>query len=213
MDKNTERNVSPEITRRQFTIGACGTAALFGIGGLGFAFPGTTPCRPPGGQDEIGLLAACIHCDKCQEACPTHAISMAGINMGLSKSRTPIMNFKRGYCDFCEESNGGIPKCVQVCPTHALTLPQGANAQNTLIGVAKVTNDWCLSFRNMTCRECFEACPFEAIEIDEYSRPTIISDKCNGCGICEFVCISMISGSLALGATDRAITIKPIDRA
>ena len=36
-------------------------------------------------------------------------------------------------------------------------------------------------------------------------------EKCNGCGACENVCESMTAGSIAPGATDRAIVVVPLD--
>ena len=42
------------------------------------------------------------------------------------------------------------------------------------------------------------------IEIDQ--------EKCNGCGACESVCVSLQNGSISEGATSRAITIKPLDQ-
>ena len=37
----------------------------------------------------------------------------------------------------------------------------------------------------------------------------IDEEKCNGCGACEHACISLSSGSLATGATDRAVVVVP----
>ena len=36
-------------------------------------------------------------------------------------------------------------------------------------------------------------------------------DKCNGCGACESVCVSLQNGSISEGATARAIVVHPLD--
>ena len=41
------------------------------------------------------------------------------------------------------------------------------------------------------------------VEIDEA--------KCNGCGACESVCVSLQNGSISEGATARAIVVHPLD--
>ena len=51
---------------------------------------------------------------------------------------------------------------------------------------------------------CYDACPYEAMELDENNRPVVIEDKCNGCGACESVCVSLQNGSISEGATARA---------
>ena len=38
----------------------------------------------------------------------------------------------------------------------------------------------------------------------------MIDDKCNGCGACESVCVSMQNGSITAGANRRAIIVEPV---
>ncbi|MFR5828539.1 MAG: 4Fe-4S binding protein [Adlercreutzia equolifaciens] len=54
-----------------------------------------------------------------------------------------------------------------------------------------------------------DACPYEAIELDENMRPVVIPDHCNGCGACQSVCVSQKEGSYTTGATSRAIIVVP----
>ena len=35
--------------------------------------------------------------------------------------------------------------------------------------------------------------------------------KCNGCGACESVCVSLQNGSISAGATERAIVVRPLE--
>ena len=44
---------------------------------------------------------------------------------GILNMRTPSMDFKAGWCDFCTTEPDG-PQCLKVCPTQAIVLPTGA---------------------------------------------------------------------------------------
>lgn len=202
-----------DVSRRTFCIGAASTAVLFGLGALRFVEHNEL-CRPPGGQDESHLLSACIRCQKCYEACPRKVIVPAHLEDGFMGTRTPTLNFNNDFCDYCAEEYNGIPQCVEVCPTEALKLPEGATAENVIIGLAVINERECLAFRNTGCRFCYDACPYEAIRLEGGEKnplPYVIADKCNGCGACESVCVSLQSGSIASGATQRAIVIKPLE--
>jgi ferredoxin-type protein NapG len=208
------------ISRRALCVGAGGAAVLLGMGSLK-AFASESLCRPPGGQDEDRLMAACLRCERCREVCPNGVIAPAKIEDGILNVRTPTMDFKLGWCDFCSAANDARPLCAQVCPTAALSLPDGAKAESVIIGRAVINHDWCLGWLLKGCQRCYEVCPYEAIEIEylegfgsynisDYKRPHVIADRCNGCGICELECPSMQNSSLVQGATDRAITIEPL---
>ena len=199
------------MTRRELCGGVAAAAAVVALGGGLKVLPSTPVVRPPGGQDEGALVSKCIRCQKCYEACPHHVIVPSHLEDGLLQMRTPTVDFSSSWCDFCAESNDGRPLCVECCPTGALSLPETAEAETTIIGVAEITADWCLAYRLIGCKFCYDACPYEAIELDGEGRPSVIADRCNGCGACESVCVSLSSGSISAGATDRAIVIKPID--
>lgn len=198
----------PVITRRNLCVGLGGTAALAALGGLRLTGPEKL-VRPPGGQDEERLISACIRCEKCYEVCPHGVIAPAHIEDGVVNMRTPVMNFDAAWCDWCAEANGGVPLCVECCPTEALALPAGAVEETTVLGVAVIKEDWCLAYRLTGCRFCYDACEFEAIELDSESRPSVVADRCNGCGACESVCVSLRNGSISSGATSRAIIVVP----
>lgn len=198
------------ITRRSFVLGAGGITVLAGLGCLRFT-PAQALVRPPGGQDEESLIANCVRCEKCVEVCPRDAIKLAHIEDGVLSMRTPQMDFYRNYCDFCVEENDGVPLCVAACATGALSLPS-KRANGVVIGKANLKLDWCLAYHDTGCHVCYDACPYEAIELDELHRPYVVADKCNGCGACEAVCVSLTnaSRSLASDATTRAIVIEPV---
>ena len=198
------------MSRRSFALGCGGVAALFALGGLKVA-PATALVRPPGGQDEEHLIGSCIRCERCVEACPQGALRPAHLEDGILGVRTPTGNFDKGWCDFCESANGGDPLCAKACPTEALRLAPGANAQTAVIGKAYIIRDWCLAYRNTGCRFCYEACKdtagYDAIQLDANNRPSVIEDKCVGCGACQSVCVSQKEGSIKEGTTSRAIIV------
>jgi len=138
-------------------------------------------------------------------------VAPAPLEKGLLNTRTPMANFKLGWCDFCQEDYNGEPQCLKVCPTEALKLPPDATPETVIIGKAYIVEDWCLGWQLKGCRICVDECPYEALEVDSYDRAIVIYDKCNGCGLCENVCVSMIHTSLTPHADDRAITIKPVE--
>ena len=173
--------------------------------------------RPPGGQDEARLVSACIRCEKCYEACPRGVIVPAHIEDGLLGMRSPALKFDADFCDYCADENGGEPLCVKVCPTEALALPAGATAENTLLGLGRDRRGAvpCIP-RHGVPFTAYDACPYEAIELTgEGANPhvSVLADKCNGCGACESVCVSLKAGSIVSGAQERAIVVKPIESA
>ena len=201
------------MSRRTFTLGCAGAAATLVLGGLKFV-PAEALVRPPGGQNEDRLLGGCIRCQKCYEVCPRKAIRPARMEDGLLGMRLPEMDFDVNYCDFCAEANGGNPLCVQVCPTGALAFDKGQKPEDAILGYAELNMDWCLAYRFIGCRFCYDAC-IEArgeanavIKLDELNRPVVDVKKCNGCGACESVCVSMKEGSISAGANRRAIIVK-----
>lgn len=204
------KGVGAGVDRRTLFAGIGCAAAMIGLGGLKYA--GSTPVvRPPGGQDETRLLSACIRCEKCLEVCPHDIIRPSHIEDGILGIRTPTLDFSQGWCDWCVEPNGGAPLCEQACPTEALHLPAGSTAKDTLLGRARITEDWCLAYRLIGCKFCYDACPYEAMGLDDQGRPYVIEEKCNGCGACESVCVSLQNGSITTGATDRAIVVGPLE--
>ena len=120
------------MTRRSFVGLAAVCAVGAGVGGAGVAFAGEGELlRPPGGQDERALAAACLKCDRCRSACPTGAVAVASVGDGFLRARTPVLDFHKGYCDFCG-------KCIEVCPTGAL---RSFDETAEKLGVAVVQNE------------------------------------------------------------------------
>lgn len=198
-DKNTIR-ASKSFQRRKFLSASAGIVVMLGLGFVGVKSKKKKLLRPPGGQDEDSFMSRCIKCDRCRSVCPTSVIGVAPIEDGFSDARTPIMKFHLGYCDFCN-------KCVEVCPTQAL---EPFDKQTVKIGIATLT-DTCIALNYGECRLCFEACEYKAISLDAQKRPMIDADKCNGCGVCEKICPSLVLRSYA-GGKMRGIEVRPIEK-
>ena len=77
--------------------------------------------------------------------------------------------------------------------------------------MAELDSSVCLAYLDLSCRFCYYACPFEAIQLDENYRPSIITDNCNGCGACEAVCVVVENASISADATERAVMIRALD--
>jgi len=182
------------FTRRDFITTAGGVASLIAAGCIARFVSGGEYIRPPGVQDEKSFLSRCVRCGRCRGVCPT---SVIGVGDGFAAARTPVMNFRLGYCDFC-----GL--CTEVCPTEAL---RHFDKKSVCIGLAEIT-DRCIAWNSGGCTICVEQCPYQAIVFDGQRRPVVDTAKCNGCGVCENVCPALILRSYP-GGTIRGIVVRP----
>lgn len=201
------------ISRRSVIAAAASAAVLGGLGCLKYV-QASPLVRPPGGQAEDNLVTRCIRCQRCMEACPRRVIVSAPLEEGIIGVRTPALRFDASWCDFCSSEHDGVPLCVANCPTQALSLSDGIPAEKHILGLAVIDQKTCLAWRDTGCRYCYDACEYQAIELDHNPtspRPSVITDRCNGCGACESVCVSLKAGALVEGATHRAITVVPLE--
>jgi len=173
---------------------------MLAVGGITkYAFGETPLLRPPGGQDEDHFIAACIKCDRCRSICPLNCIAVANMNDGLLNARTPKLDYRIGYCDFCN-------LCIECCPTGAL---RSFDPEQEWIAPAVIDRDLCIAHQpeGVGCRRCIDGCPFEAIRADDFGRPVVEVEKCNGCGYCEYICPSN-SYRVFTGTRKRGITVQ-----
>jgi ferredoxin-type protein NapG len=112
---------------------------------------------------------------------------------------TPQLDFHAGYCDLCL-------KCIEVCPTGALG-PIDKDAIR--LGVAEVDRASCVAWLWRGCTKCYEECPWDAILLDDHQRPAVDAAKCNGCGLCEYVCPSSAVRSYSR-SRGKGIVVLPI---
>lgn len=144
-------------------------------------------CRPPGAlASEKKFQQACTRCNDCIVACPH------GVIFNLGPYSGPVLNTNLFACHLCED----FP-CIQSCDEGAL-LPM---PENTLpwFGTAHLVEEHCLNYgpnrkssgrakkRTPYCKLCVEACPVDAIQLNQEKLPEI-EDHCTGCGLCIQSC-------------------------
>lgn len=181
-ENETKTGFNSPLTRRAL-LGLVGKAAivvgLVGLGGF-IRFLGRKDrfIRPPGTVTEEEFLSLCIKCQICQEVCPTGAITPVLLTEDVTSAGTPKLDFNLGYCNLCME-------CIEVCPTGAL---QPIKKEAVRLGIAQIDEERCVAFTWRGCILCYKECPFEAIALDSNQRPVVDASKCNGCGLCEYIC-------------------------
>ncbi len=175
-------------------------AALVGAGLLrvGNTFREEHPFRvqPPGGR-ENNLTDKCVRCGMCLGVCPTGGLQASLREAGMGGFWTPILVPRMGFCNYACNA------CGQNCPTGAIPPLTLEEKQQSVIGIAYIDQDRCLPWSEDThCIVCEEMCPLpeKAVELEEYVttdafgyeltllRPSVIEDRCIGCGVCEYKC-------------------------
>ena len=136
--------------------------------------------RPPGAAAEDVFLRRCVQCGQCAHVCPRQAVRMAG-GPGARRN-TPEIRPREAPCMLCM-------KCPPLCPSGALdnsvTVMERAN-----MGRALILKDRCYNFTGgVMCWTCYDRCPLRgsAVVLRDGVLPTI-TDRCVGCGVCEYVC-------------------------
>jgi polyferredoxin len=163
--------------------------------------------QPPGGSLN-DMLSKCIRCGMCMRACPTGAIQPAMLEAGLEGVWSPIIIPRMGYCDYACNA------CGQVCPVEAIPPLSVEDKRVQVIGKAIIDQDHCIAWAEKTdCIVCEEMCPLpeKAVELEptEMFRedgtvvtvllPEVLSERCTGCGICEYKC--PVEGEAAIRVT------------
>ncbi len=153
--------------------------------------------RPPGAVEESEFLSKCVKCGECMKACPQNFLHPAFLESGAEGMFTPIVNPQKGYCQY------DCNVCGDVCPTQAIQKLALPEKQKTVIALARVNHDTCLTYAtNTPCLVCEEHCPTSPKAIytedvvtkkrngEEYviSQIKVDPKECIGCGICVYVC-------------------------
>jgi formate hydrogenlyase subunit 6/NADH:ubiquinone oxidoreductase subunit I len=148
----------------------------------------TTPVKPPGSQSLKNFTTRCTGCQLCVANCPNGVLRPSTSLLNLMQ---PEMHFDKGFC------RPECTRCSEVCPTGAIQKMTKAAKISTQIGVAVWTMDLCLPATGKDpCGNCSRHCPNGAIIMVEHERddgskyetPSVDTERCIGCGACEFVC-------------------------
>lgn len=140
--------------------------------------------RPPGAIPEARFVAACTRCRQCVEACPHEAITLASPQDGYPEGTPYLPNVAAKPCQLCED----LP-CVAACAEGAL---KPLLREEVRMGVAQVDPALCFAYQGQICDYCIDRCPFPdlAIAADERGRPVVNPDRCVGCGLCAYICVT-----------------------
>ena len=194
---------APDASRRAFLTG--GAVALGAVtlhaqeqkldGGLATLEAKKKPERterivPAGARSLKDFYSRCTACQLCVANCPNDVLRPS---TDLQHLMQPESSYENGYC------RPECVKCSEVCPAGAI-LPITPEEKTAIhIGTATVDYDLCVVNRDgVSCGNCARHCPAEAIKMvatdpkDRFSPkiPTVLEDKCIGCGACEYLCPS-----------------------
>ena len=181
-------------------------------GGLAPLKDKETPVRshsviPPGADNIRNLRRRCTGCQLCVTTCPNHVLRPSRSASGFMQ---PYMSFERGYC------RPECVKCSNVCPTGAIRPITTAEKSATQIGIAVLALELCVVNRDgVSCDRCERVCPTKAIKripksADDESSPKIPmieTNRCIGCGACEYLCPSRPYSAIYVNGVDVHRTI------
>ncbi len=114
-------------------------------------------------------LKRCIGCNICSLTCAREVhglISWQASGIRIKSSGGISTGFEATFCLVCKE-----PACLNACPTDALIPRKG--------GGVIFKRQSCIG-----CLECKEACPVDAVSVDDSGFPVI----CIHCGRCVSFC-------------------------
>ena len=126
--------------------------------------------RPPYFIDKDSFYDECKNCNgECAGVCKENIII-------ISEDKTPILDFSKRGCTYCDE-------CAIACPSDVLLVEN-----KSLIGANIVINQTtCLSHQGVMCFSCKDPCLENAIDFKAMFMPEI-NDKCTSCGFCISRC-------------------------
>lgn len=147
-----------------------------------------TKIIPPGAGSPGHFYHHCTACQLCITACPNHILRPSSNFKNLMQ---PEITFENGWC------RSECVECSKVCPTGAIRPITVPDKSARKIGFAVYSKDLCIvQTDHVQCDACARHCPTEAIFMvplhpkDANSRkiPAIDSERCIGCGACEYLC-------------------------
>lgn len=148
----------------------------------------TTPLTPPGSLSARNMSLRCTGCQLCVSACPNQVLRPSS---DLKTLMQPTMSYERGYCR--PECN----RCSSLCPSGAIKPIELDEKVSTQIGHAVWIKKNCIAVADgVPCGNCARHCPSGAIEMvpldagnpDSPFVPAVNTEKCIGCGACEYLC-------------------------
>ena len=152
------------------------------------------PLKPAGSISLKHFSTRCTGCQLCVSECPNKVLRPSD---QLETLMQPEMSYERGFC------RPDCTRCGEVCPAGAIRPVTREQKTDIHIGFAVVVPDNCLPYRDgVLCGNCARHCPVGAILMVPKDRdanpddpatvkiPAVNTDKCIGCGACEYLCPS-----------------------
>lgn len=145
---------------------------------------------PAGAVSEEHFSSLCTACQLCVTSCPNKVLRPSG---DLDHIMQPEMGYENGYC------RPECTVCSEVCPAGAITRISAEEKTSVSIGHAVIDYELCVAYSDKdNCGNCARHCQSDAILMvpkdpsDRNSRkiPTVLEEKCIGCGACEYLCPS-----------------------
>ncbi len=147
-----------------------------------------TPIVPFGALSAKNMAQHCTACQLCVQVCPNQVLRPSG---DWGRLMQPEMSYERGYC------RPECTKCSEVCPAGAIRPITKEEKSSTQIGHAVwIAKNCIVNADGQPCNNCEHHCPTKAIQMvpkdanDPKSMkiPAINTERCIGCGACEYVC-------------------------
>ena len=131
--------------------------------------------RPPYGLNESLFQSECPACESqaCVASCEQEIIL-------IRADKTPMLNFTKTGCTFCED-------CAVACPSTVLSLEHQHTAEN-INALFRISTEGCVAHHGVICFSCKEPCIDDAILFNGMFNPVIDEDRCTGCGYCMARC-------------------------
>ena len=186
-----------QVSRRSFLFGTTVGMAGGAVAAAGLRFGSASPApvlRPPGSVEEELFARLCIRCGQCLQVCPAKVLQPLGLEQGIDRLWTPWANADWAGCEpTCNN-------CGQVCPTGAIQALSLERKRQTRMGLAEVDANTCVQYQgqgecetegaSLICRDACEAARYAAIvsEGEGHAVPTVQSEQCVGCGLCQAAC-------------------------
>ena len=149
------------------------------------------PVTPPGVRTRREFLDRCTACGLCVDRCPQKVLQVSLKEYGLLRALHPVMDYDASWCEY------NCTLCSNLCPTGALHPLTTAEKHRSRTGLAFADKSLCISWsKGVKCGACSRRCPVGAITMtapDASGKgpyPVVDSDKCIGCGACQYVCPS-----------------------
>lgn len=142
----------------------------------------TTRIAPPGALSLKNLSTHCTGCQLCVSACTNQVLRPSN---GVMTMMQPEASFERGYCRV------ECTACSDVCPTGAIRPISREEKSSIQVGRAVWIAQNCLAQEGIKCDNCARHCPAEAIRMVDHDGkrvPAIDTERCIGCGACEYLC-------------------------